>query len=249
VFNGQRPEAWQLRQAIARRGWRVRYLEDGFDTYVGRASQPVGVVRRIGHRWLLRSPHPLTVDMMTALPASSIHVLAPELARVAGDRASLERIPVEAFVSAVEQLGERVRHVVPAGRKATHLYVSKHTESIADRRAYLAGIAEWAERSGSGAAVKPHPRETDSGYLRELAALGVDVLPHWMPSELLAGFLDPACAVVCAPSTFVLTSRFTLPGRTIELPSPVDPEIADRLRAWDPAISVARERDGVEVSA
>ena len=87
--------------------------------------------------------------------------------------------------------------------------------------------------------VKPHPRERNESFLASIASIDFRAvaLPHQMPAELMASRLSKDCVIRSSLSTFVVTSRFLIPGRKIELESVPAKGAFEKLTAWDSGIS------------
>ena len=234
TFNGLRPESHRLFNKLPS-GTRFEYVEDGLDAYV--ACNHIDVARwyRVLYRALFGNPYPFAKSMADRFSYRRYNVVAPELfGSTAGPVAA---IPNESVLRATVLLRRAIQIPTPE-RKISHLYVLSNTERVPDRDLYLRSLRSWiddvaTEDPSNVVAVKAHPRERNVAFRSAIGELGVYVVPHWVPLEVITPSLSPSASVYCGLSTFILTSRYLLPQRMIYLDSSVPLPDAQFFWRWD----------------
>ncbi len=243
VFNGQTPPAL----AVGRRFGdvvRLEYVEDGLDAYLPVNLHVVPPLRKRLHAISFGSSHPHLIDMTEALPFSGWHVLYPSFCRLDVESERISPIPGDALVTAVGRAAAVVPRPALPG-PITHLHLLSRTTPTYGAGASLAAVRRWADavrehRPEASLAVKAHPLESDTAMLGALEKVDdLVVLPSWLPSELLSSLLAPDVCIRCDLTTYIVTSRVLLPGRTVELEATVAPDSARALLQWDPRIREA----------
>jgi hypothetical protein len=251
MFNGLRSESQRLAAALS--PGHLEYVEDGLDAYLPAAGGLpstsnwwalfhmglVGVPSRLALRRRMRG-HPNSLNALTFV---QYHALFPDVVRVPSERSSVAAIEPAWLRSSLERFTPLVSPLLPS-TTLTHVRMLGNTERIEDMRAYLRQIEEWSRTvSASGneprRAVKPHPRERNKGFLDQIRNLGIAVLPHQIPAELMISVFEPDCTFTCGPTTFVMTSKLLLPQRRVEFPPGALTPAASFLMGWDPTITVA----------
>lgn len=236
VFNGLTAQAFAAVRAS--RGAMLNGVEDGLDSYLRARSFTVPRWRSATFRLLFRQRHPHAQDITTALPYHTYHLLLPSIARVpAGSR--LREIPAPCLRRAADRLGAALPSL-SLGAPITHLRLLNHSDVYRDLDQVRCELVAWVDRvsrsRGSRPAVKAHPRERDGSVHTMLEGLGVPVVPHWYPAEVMGGSLVPDVRVWCGLTTFAMTSRMLIPERSVILDDTVAREQAAILRKWDPTI-------------
>jgi hypothetical protein len=239
ITNGLRPEAQRLFRKFAG-STSFKFVEDGFDSYVGVNRADIAPWHKIAHRVLCGSPHPLSADMIDAFPYDSFHVIAPEICRA--PQALVEAIPEASLRRATARM-EGCLALPSPERAITDLYLLGNSERMVDPSAYLGTMREQvvrctAEDASTYVAVKAHPREKNLQFLANVDALGDYLIPHWVPSELLAEFVSARVRVHSGLTTFIVSSRKLLPERRLLLDPTVKPEPAGMLMQWDPTMTL-----------
>ena len=242
VFNGGRSETLALYKAL-RRSRSFQYVEDGLNAYLPRADLRVSTFKRAAFYGAYGAPHPHSADLISMFPYAKYHYLVPELARSEAPAAEIENVQEQMFVEAVRFLSG----LLPTDTRTeriTHLWFLANSDVVADVPEYLGQIERWAtdirrEDPNAVPGVKAHPREQNSVLLGGIQSNGSGVLtlPHQLPAELLAPDLNEGCVIRSSLSTFVVTSRFLINGRKIELEPDVPEDAFKKLSAWDAGIS------------
>jgi hypothetical protein len=242
IFNGARPEALALHRRF-RLTRKFHYVEDGLNAYLRQDQPHVGVLKRVAYYCAYGAPHPHTTDLISMFPFAKYHYLVPELARPEAPPSKIEPIREQMFIDAVESLSKLTPDDELTSR-ISHLWFLAHSDGIADVPEYLQAIRRWVadirmKDANATPGVKPHPRERNAAFLTGIKSSewGVAALPHQMPAELMTSDLDRDCIIRSSLSTFVVTSRLLLPGRTIELESSPAQGVLEKLTAWDSGIS------------
>jgi len=240
VFNGQTPPALAAGRHYGD-SLRFEYVEDGLDAYLPVNLHQVKPLRRRLHAISFGSSHPHLIDMTAALPFSGWHVLFPDFCRLDVGLDRITPIPADALVNAIGRAATAVpQSGVP--ESITDLHLLGRTTPTHGAHSGIEAMRAWADSvrdryPGASLAVKAHPLESDRATLKALEDVDdLQVLPSWVPSELLTSLLAPEVRIRCDLTTFIVTSRVLLPGRTVELESTVAAESARALLEWDPQI-------------
>jgi hypothetical protein len=241
IFNGQNRPALSVGKHYDG-SVRFSYVEDGLDAYLPVNLRAVGPIHRRLHVLAFGWSHPHLIDMTEALPFSHWNVLFPEATRVRVRPEEITPIPAECLRWAVERMQAGLPDL-DVGRPVTHLYLLGVHPSGRSPDASMFALRTWVnsvrhEQPSASLAVKPHPRETNRRLLDALHRIdGLEVLPSWMPAEMLAPSLAEGVTIRCDLTTFVMTSRVLLPGRVVELEPGVAIDAAAMLHRWDPTIT------------
>ena len=241
IFNGQNRPALSVGKRFDG-SVRFSYVEDGLDAYLPVNLRTVGPIHRRLHVLAFGWSHPHLIDMTEALPFSDWNVLFPEVTRVKVRTEEITPIPAECLRQAVEWMHTGLPDV-SVDRPVTHLYLLGVHPSGRSPDGSMFALRTWVDsvrhdQPSAILAVKPHPRETNRRLLDALYRIdGLEVLPSWMPAEMLAPWLAQGVTIRCDLTTFVMTSRVLLPDRVVELEPGVAIDAATMLHRWDPAIT------------
>ena len=217
---------------------RLEAVEDGLDSYLRVRNAVVAPWRRTLFRAMFRQQHPHTQDITTALPYDAYHLIVPAIARVPAGSV-VHGIPEEALRNAARTLRSGFPELA-GGAPVTQLRLLNHSTVLPALNVVMGELRDWVDdvRRDPAAvpAVKAHPRERSTKLHAALHTLGVRVLPNWYPVEILGPALAPDVELWCGLTTFIVSSRFLVPGRRVILDASVAPRPADFLRRWDATI-------------
>jgi len=241
VLNGQNRPALSIGTHF-QDAFEFSYVEDGLDAYLPVNFRTVGPFHRRAHVLAFGWNHPHLIDMTEALPFSSWNVLFPEVTRLRVDTALIDAIPADCLRWATTRL-ETALAPLSINHPVTHLYLLGIQEDRRGSDSALFALRTWIDtvmhdEPKATLAVKPHPRETNRRLLDAVGSIGgVQVLPPWLPAEMLTSYLAADVTIRCDLTTFAMTSRILLPGRSVELEPTVAVDASAMLHRWDPTIT------------